>query len=162
MEPTQEGPMSTKIDRLALEHQAHGAPPSPHGYPVVGALPHLMLDPARFCTRMMIEHNDLVCLDLGFGSIYLVTLPDHIHHVMVANNDNYWKGDVFERTRFLFGNGLVVNEGEGWRRQRRLMQPAFAHRRVAALVPIMNQVVDGLAGWEAASDAGEPLEMATR
>ena len=102
--------MSTKIDRLALEHQAHGAPPSPHGYPVVGALPHLMLDPARFCTRMMIEHNDLVCLDLGFGSIYLVTLPDHIHHVMVANNDNYWKGDVFERTRFLFGNGLVVDE----------------------------------------------------
>jgi cytochrome P450 len=150
--------MTTKPERLVLEH--HGAPPSPHGYPVVGALPHLMLDPARFCTRMMIEHNDLVCLDLGFGSIYLVTLPDHIHHVMVANNDNYWKGDVFERTRFLFGNGLVVNEGEGWRRQRRLIQPAFAHRRVAALVPIMHSVVEKrLAGWEAASEAGEALEI---
>jgi cytochrome P450 len=114
----------------------------------------------RFCTKMMLEHNDLVRLDLGVGSIYLVTMPDHIHHVMVANHDNYWKGNVFERTRFLFGNGLVVNEGESWKRQRRLMQPAFAHRRIAALIPIMTDVVEQrLAGWEAACAAEQPLEI---
>ena len=96
----------------------------------------------------------------GSLSFYLVTLPEHVHHVMVENNDNYWKGNVFERTRFLFGNGLVVNEDEGWRRQRRLMQPAFAHRRVASLVPIMNDVVKPrLDCWEAASKAREPLEI---
>jgi cytochrome P450 len=109
---------------------------------------------------MMLEHNDLVCLDLGFATLYLVTLPEHIHHVLVENQENYWKGDVFERTRFLFGNGLVVNEGESWRRQRRLMQPAFAHRRVAALVPVMVDVVERrLAGWEATSEAGEPFDV---
>ncbi|HEX4962090.1 MAG TPA: cytochrome P450 [Thermoanaerobaculia bacterium] len=153
--------MSTKIERLVLDPLAGSkAPPTPHGYPLVGALPRMLGNPARFCTKMMLEYNDLVRLDLGFGSIYLVTLPDHIHHVMVANHDNYWKGDVFERTRFLFGNGLVVNEGESWRRQRHLMQPAFAHRRIAGLVPIMTEVVERrLAGWEAASDAGEPLEI---
>jgi cytochrome P450 len=79
---------------------------------------------------------------------------------MVENHENYWKGDVFERTRFLFGNGLVVNEGEHWRRQRRLMQPAFAHRRVASLVPVMVDVVERrLAGWKAASEAGEPFDI---
>lgn len=152
--------MTTKIERLELDRPVRRVPPTPAGYPLVGALPRMLPNPARFCTRMMLEYNDLVRLDLGFGSIYLVTLPDHIHHVMVANHDNYWKGDVFERTRFLFGNGLVVNEGESWRRQRHLMQPAFAHKRVAALVPIMIDVVQQrIAGWEAASAAGEPLEI---
>jgi cytochrome P450 len=152
--------MSTKIERLVPEGRASGLPPRPHGYPLVGVFPRLLSDPARFCTRMMLQYNDLVRLDLGIGSIYLVTLPEHVHHVLVENNDNYWKGDIFERTRFLFGNGLVANAGESWRRQRRLMQPAFAHRRIASLVPMMNDVVERrLAGWEAASAAGEPLEV---
>jgi len=152
--------MTTRIESLVLDRRAGGAPPSPHGYPLVGALPRMLPNAPRFCTRMMLEYNDLVRLDLGFGSIYLVTMPDHIQHVMVANHDNYWKGDVFERTRFLFGNGLVVNEGESWRRQRHLMQPAFAHRRIAGLIPIMASVVQQrLAAWEAPSAAGQPLEI---
>ena len=152
--------MTTKIERPVLDPPIGALPPHPHEYPVVGALPSLLANPVRFCTRMMLEHNDLVCLDLGFGTIYLVTLPEHIHHVLVENHDNYWKGDVFERTRFLFGNGLVVNEGESWRRQHKLMQPAFAHRRVAALVPVMTEVVERrLAGWEAIADSGQPFEI---
>jgi cytochrome P450 len=155
--------MTIKIEKLVPDHPDHpggGLPPHPHEYPLVGALPSMLANPVRFCTRMMLEHNDLVCLDLGFGTVYLVTLPEHNHHVLVENHDNYWKGDVFERTRFLFGNGLVVNEGESWRRQRRLMQPAFAHRRIAALVPVMTDVVEKrLAGWDAVSDAGEPFDI---
>jgi cytochrome P450 len=152
--------MNTKPEELVLHSPVVGLPPHPHEYPLVGALPSLLANPVRFCTRMMNEHNDLVCLDLGFATLYLVTLPEHIHHVLVENHENYWKGDVFERTRFLFGNGLVVNEGESWRRQRRLMQPAFAHRRVAALVPVMVDVVERrLAGWEAQSESGEPFDV---
>ncbi|HSU82143.1 MAG TPA: cytochrome P450, partial [Thermoanaerobaculia bacterium] len=152
--------MTTKTEELSLHAPIGGAPPHPHNYPLVGALPSLLANPVRFCTRMMLEHNDLVSLDLGFGTIYLVTLPEHIHHILVENQESYWKGDVFERTRFLFGNGLVVNEGESWRRQRRLMQPAFAHRRVASLVPVMVDVVERrLAGWEAQSEAGQPFDI---
>jgi cytochrome P450 len=152
--------MNPKPEEPALNAAVVGPPPHPHEYPLVGALPSLLANPVRFCTRMMIEHDDLVCLDLGLATLYLVTLPEHIHHVLVENQENYWKGDVFERTRFLFGNGLVVNEGESWRRQRRLMQPAFAHRRVASLVPVMVDVVERrLAGWEAVSAAGEALDV---
>src|SRR3954453_9530072 len=149
--------MTMKTEELSLHATVGGAPPPPHEYPLVGALPSLLANPVRFCTRMMIEHDDLVCLDLGFGTIYLVTLPDHIHYILVENQENYWKGGVFERPLFLFGNGLVVNEGDSFGRQRRLMQPAFAHRRVASLVPVMVDVVQKrLAGWEAMSEAGQP------
>lgn len=120
----------------------------------------MVRDPAGFCTEAMLEFDGLIRLNLGFTSIYLVTLPDHVHHVLVDNQENYWKGTLFKRAEFLFGRGLVLNEGESWRHQRRLMQPAFAHRRIASLIPLMAEVVEQrLAGWEAASAAGSPLEV---
>ncbi|HEY0512207.1 MAG TPA: cytochrome P450 [Thermoanaerobaculia bacterium] len=152
--------MTTDVNGVASKRHAGTRPPGPKGYPLVGVLPKLVRDPAGFCTAAMLEFNDLVRLNLGFASIYLVTLPDHIHHVLVDNHENYWKGKLFARARFLFGKGLVLNEGESWRHQRHLMQPAFAHRRVASLVPLMADVVEQrLAGWEAASLAGRPINM---
>jgi cytochrome P450 len=36
---------------------------------------------------------------------------------------------------------LVLNEPAPWRHQRRLMQPAFQHRRIESLIPLMADVV---------------------
>lgn len=152
--------MVTASDGVVAKRSPRRLPPGPRGYPLIGVLPQLVRDPAGYCTAAMLEFNDLVRLDLGITSIYLVTLPEHIHHVLVENHENYWKGQLFQRARFLFGKGLVLNEGESWRHQRMLMQPAFAHRRVAALVPLMADVVtQRLDSWEAASLAGRPVSM---
>lgn len=123
--------------------------PAPKGYPGVGVVPHLAKDPIGYCTEAMRRYDDLIRLDLGFASAYLVTLPEHIQHVLVDNQDNYWKGKIFNRARFLFGNGLVLNEGAPWRRQRRLMQPAFQHKRIESLIPLMADVIRRkLERWE--------------
>jgi cytochrome P450 len=152
--------MSAEIEGVISKRRERRIPPGPRGYPLIGVLPKLARDPAGYCTEAMLEFDDLVLLDLGFTSIYLVTHPDHVHHVLVTRDENYWKGKIFARTRFLFGNGLVVNEGESWWRQRRLMQPAFAHRRVAGLIPLMSEVVDQrLTLWEEARAAGRPLDI---
>ncbi len=152
--------MATASDGMVAKRSPRRLPPGPRGYPLIGVLPHLIRDPAGYCTAAMLEFNDLVRLDLGITSIYLVTLPEHIHHVLVENHENYWKGQLFQRARYFFGKGLVLNEGEGWRHQRTLMQPAFAHRRVAALVPLMADVVtQRLDSWQAAALAGRPISM---
>ncbi len=152
--------MTTEIERVATKPRERKLPPGPRGLPVIGVLPQMVRDPAGFCTRTMLEFNDLVRLNVGFASIYLVTMPEHVRHVLVDHDENYWKGTLFNRARFLFGQGLVLNEGQSWRRQRRLMQPAFAHRRIASLIPIMSEVVEQrLAAWEAACAAGRPLNV---
>src|SRR3954470_19515654 len=134
--------------------------PGSRGYPGVGVAPRLARDPAGYCTAVMREHDDLVRLDLGFASVYLVTLPEHIQQVLVDNQDNYWKGKLFNRARFFFGNGLVLNEGAPWRRQRRLMQPAFQHQRIEALLPLMAGVIRRkLDRWEEVRASGRALEM---
>nr|AEQ20466.1 putative carotene beta-ring hydroxylase [uncultured bacterium CSL142] len=61
--------------------------------------------------------------------IYVLSHPDHARHVLVTHHDNYTKGIGIERVGILLGNGIMVSEGELWRRQRKMIQPAF-HRSV--------------------------------
>jgi cytochrome P450 len=50
----------------------------------------------------------------------------------VKNNRNFIKDKYTREELSVLGNGLLVNEGDFWRRQRRLAQPAFHRRRVEA------------------------------
>jgi len=70
---------------------------------------------------------------------YLINHPDYIKHVLVKNNANYTKGVGFERVKLLLGNGIIVSDGPFWRRQRRMIQPAFDRRLIAALMHEMVQ-----------------------
>ncbi|HEX5870133.1 MAG TPA: cytochrome P450 [Longimicrobium sp.] len=131
------------------------------GHPLVGVLPELVRDGPGLCVRAMRANPRSVArLRVGPASIYMVHHPDHVQHVLVENNRNYWKGRAFNRASFVFGRGLVLNEGESWLHQRRLISPAFSHARVAGLVPIMADVVRRRAdAWDAAARAGQPVEM---
>jgi cytochrome P450 len=59
--------------------------------------------------------------------IYIFSHPDHVRRLLVDNHQNYTKGIGIERVGILLGKGIMVSEGEQWRRQRRMIQPAF-HR----------------------------------
>ncbi|HEX7374502.1 MAG TPA: cytochrome P450 [Steroidobacteraceae bacterium] len=107
-----------------------------------------------------------------FGDTYRVYSPDRrswtwvIHHpddvrrVLVTNHGNYTKGVGLDRVKLLLGNGIMTSEGELWRRQRRMMQPAF-HRKVVEqfAVEIRRLNDEMLAGWSAAADRGEPINL---
>jgi cytochrome P450 len=86
------------------------------------------------------------------AAAWVASHPDDVKRVLVTNHRNYRKGVGIERVRLLLGNGIMTSEGEFWRRQRRMMQPAF-HRRVveryAAIVREENDSV--VAAWDAAA-----------
>jgi len=86
--------------------------------------------------------------------------PDDVRRVLVTNHRNYTKGVGIDRVRMLLGNGIMTSEGEFWRRQRRMMQPAF-HRRVverfASVVRRRNAAL--LERWAAAADRGDPVNL---
>ena len=65
------------------------------------------------------------------SNIYVFSHPDHVRRVLVDNHQNYTKGVGIERVGILLGKGIMVSEGDQWRRQRRMIQPAF-HRDVIA------------------------------
>jgi cytochrome P450 len=49
----------------------------------------------------------------------------------------------------LLGNGLLTSEGEFWKKQRKLVQPAFHHQRIAAYTTTMvQQTLEHIAQWK--------------
>ena len=132
------------------------------GRPLVGVLPDLLRHPAEYCRKAMVENDSvLLQLNLGAGSFYLATKPEHVQYILSDNVDNYWKGRIFNRMRFVFGEGLVLSEGKEWKEQRRLLQPAFGPRRVRSVVPeICDLLEKRLTKWAEAASKQQPLNIA--
>jgi unspecific monooxygenase len=89
----------------------------------------------------------------------LLNHPDAIHHVLVDNAGNYRRSRVGVRLlRPIAGDGLLLSEGEDWRRQRRTIAPALAPR----VMPMLARHI--AAATEAAmarlrEAAGAPIDM---
>lgn len=106
--------------------------------------------------------------ELGsFYGFYLVNKPHYVNtnpvytkYILQDNNKNYQKGKAFEYMKALLGNGLVTSEGDFWRKQRRMAQPAFHKTKLAGLTQIMvNIVVDFLDGWEQRFNSGDRINL---
>ena len=122
--------------------------PGPKGYPLLGNMPHYARDPLGYLTRCSREYGDVVRLRFPGTLAYLITHPDHIEQVLVKNNRNFIKDRYTREELSVLGNGLLISEGDFWRRQRRLAQPAFHRRRVEAYGETMVAFTERLLeGW---------------
>lgn len=69
---------------------------------------------------------------------HMVMDPGAIRHMLLENIDNYPKSVVTKNLlRPAIGDSLFIAEGAHWRWQRRTAAPAFSHRNVQNLAPIM-------------------------
>lgn len=78
------------------------------------------------------------------GTSVFINDGDLIQQVLVRNHKRYGKGRDFERVKMLLGNGIIVSDGDLWRRHRRMMQPAFSRTRIGDYVGSMNRSVERL------------------
>src|SRR5215218_4079242 len=92
-----------------------------------GNLAAFRRDRLGFLTECARTYGDVVGLRFGPRRMMVVNHPDLVEEVLVANNRHYIKHFALRMARSTLGNGLLTSEGDFWRRQRRLVQPAF-HR----------------------------------
>lgn len=109
------------------------------------------------------RYGDQARIQLGPQTIMLVVHPDHVRRVTVEQRDTYAKHASYDGVRdLLLGDGLVVSNGELWRRQRRLMAPFFTPRAIETYLPVI--VDDGVwfrERWNAAARRGKPVDILT-
>ncbi len=104
----------------------------------------------EFLTRIAREYGDFAQFDFGPFRMYLVNHPDLIHQVLVEDAAKYYKTRLTkELLRPSLGEGLLINDGEPWKRQRRLIQPAFHATRIAAYAETMVSYTErAIAEWQ--------------
>ena len=112
-------------------------PPGPPGNLVQGHQPEFRRDPLSFLTKTAREYGDLATIRFGPVRVVLASHPDYVESVLVTNARIFHKGPALRRNPVLLGNGLLTSEGEEWRRQRRLIQPAFSRQRVVTYGEVM-------------------------
>jgi cytochrome P450 len=116
-------------------------------------------NPLRFLMNAMQYQQKMVQIRIAGRNIYLLFRPEEIKYVLQENNKNYTKSDAYLGVQLFLGNGLLNSEGDFWRRQRKLAQPAFHKQRLALLVERMNRAtLDMLQRWEAHMTA-QPLNI---
>ena len=95
-----------------------------------------------------------------FGRPYAILHdPESIRHYLVSNAENY---QLTELRKAMFepviGNGLLIAEGELWKRTRKALTPVFTPRHVAGFGPTMVEVCERhRAGLMA--NAGDTISM---
>lgn len=119
------------------------APRAAHRVPLLGHLPALLRRRVEFFTELR-ALGDVVQVDLGPRPAYVVNSPELIRQMMVTDAEKFVRGRFFVKARQVLGNGLITSDGPRHLRQRRIIQPAFAHDRFAAYSEIMRAQADEL------------------
>lgn len=138
------------------------SPPGPKGLPLVGNSYHYARDPFVFLTACgrTYRNEDVVELELGRQSVYMLLDPAEIARVLVADDD-YTKA-TFEDAALdrLLGEGLLLSEGENWQRQRQLVQPAFGPERIDDYATVMTEHAERLLdNWRVGETRDVRVEM---
>ena len=83
-----------------------------------------------------------------------------IKRVLSTNHRNYRKGIGIDQVGLLLGKGLMVSEGEFWRRQRRMVQPLFHRRAVHRFYDVMRLcTIELIDKWSRESRQGSPVNI---
>ncbi len=124
-------------------------PPGPKGSLIQGVMPEFTRDSLAFITRCR-DYGDVVRMRFLYQRVYFLYHPNDIEEVLSTNAKNFIKARTLRTPFFqrLVGNGLLTSEGEDWRRQRRLAQPAFHRQRISGYGDVMVEYTERLmAHW---------------
>lgn len=126
-------------------------PPAIKGSLIQGVMPEFNRDTLGFIERGR-NYGDVVRMRFLYLTAYFLYHPDDIEYVLSTNAKNFIKSRSVRSPFFqrLVGNGLLTSEGEFWRRQRRLAQPAFHRQRISGYGEVMVEYAERLiSSWSA-------------
>src|SRR5215475_7668637 len=128
-----------RVMRAGKKTAGQNRPPGPQGTPIMGVMREFNRDQLAFIERAQREHGDIVWMRFLYVPALFLYHPNEVEYVLATNPKNFIKSMSLRSNFFqrLVGRGLLMSEGEDWKRQRRLSAPAFHRQRVANYAQVM-------------------------
>ena len=126
--------------------------PGPTGPHMLKAFGAIRGNPLGYLDRVWREHGDVVQFPIPRPPSYLVNDPEAVRRVLVEQARGFGKSTIQYRALSLVtGEGLLTSDADVWRRQRRMVQPAFHHEPLAQLADHVERSSSSVvADWERA------------
>jgi cytochrome P450 len=144
---------------------AASGPPHADGSWLLGSTLDLQRDQLGTYARAMAAHGDIAHFRIGPPRIGFdfeaVFSPEAARRVLAADAGHYVKdAPVISEFRHFLGNGLLVSEGDRWRRDRRIAQPLFTRRAAAGHLGTVAAATADLVSWcEDAVSTRRPVDL---
>ncbi|HSO05720.1 MAG TPA: cytochrome P450 [Pelomicrobium sp.] len=141
--------------------ESDAVPPGPRGVPWLGCSGALLADPTGFFRRVAVRFGGIARIPLKSGrQIFLVSAPRQLKQLLLDQRERYVKNIRYPAMQRVLGEGLLLSEGDRWRRQRLLTQPAFKPAELSRQLQWMAPIVAGfLERWEAPAREGHILDV---
>jgi cytochrome P450 len=95
-------------------------------------------DRIKLLKRTAKWHPYISSATLGKRELIFINRPEYLHQVFVEQADKFHKSPEFKFfVKPLLGNGLLLSEDEEHTRNRKLVAPAFVHRRIREYAHVM-------------------------
>jgi cytochrome P450 len=119
-------------------------PPGPPRSGLFGNLGEFSADRLGALARWARQYGDLVSARFGPRWILFANHPDLVEEVLVHQNRKFIKHYRLRQAESTLGEGMLTSEGDFWRGQRKLAQPAFHRERIAAYGRVMVEYTERL------------------
>lgn len=130
-------------------------------HPLLGSLFLLKDNPLQILGERIEKYGDIFAMQTPGRRAVIISNPDYVQYVLMENSRNYRKGMAYDQLRFLLGNGLLTSEGEEWKHNRKLIQPAFHKKRLENFLSMMEQesieLLNDLNGKTEYRDLSQPI-----
>lgn len=128
--------------------------PGPLGPQMLTAIGAIRRNPLLYLDSVWREYGDVVQFPIPRPPSYLVNDPGAVRKVLVGNSRNYGKSTIqYKALSLVTGEGLLTADTAAWRRQRPLVQPAFHHETLDAVVEHVSSTTRRLTEqWSALPD----------
>jgi len=134
-----------RVEGHALSLQSAKEPPGPahtwNPLRMSATMGAYFAQPLAFVGEQFQRYGDIFQLRIGPKRFYFSRDPRHFDEVLIRKADAFAKG---RRTGYVFRQGILVTDGERWRRPARSIQPNFTKAAIGGYFGIMQRLTSRL------------------
>mgnify|MGYP000707355496 CR=1 FL=1 len=122
--------------------------PGPKGIPILGMDLEFSKDPFAYAKQVG-RFRPVAAVPFPGMKLVYVLEPELVEQVLVRESKRFRKGAFMSRVEIVFGEGILLAEGDAWKQQRRRMAPAFTKKAVREMSEAIGPLaVERLEDWK--------------
>lgn len=119
-------------------------------------------NPILYFDKKYSECDKIISIDLPISNFFLIKDREYIKKILLESNKTYIKGSSLAPLKFFLGNGILTSEGQLWKKNRKLIQPAFSKKSIDYFIEVMFQnASEMVTHWNGLRAKDTPIDISS-